>query len=233
MFLDSAASSQEARSPSSMRWITSIPHHLCEMCIAASLSGSSERSTELYDQARAQIAQFIGAPSERNVIFTRGTTESINLVAHGWGRKFLKAGDEVVLTEMEHHSNLVPWQVVAQATGAKLRFVPVREDGTLDLDAYRKLLSRRAKIVAFTHVSNVLGTVNPVKQMVADAHAAGAVALVDSAQGVPHMATSVLDLDCDFLAFSGHKMCGPTGIGVLYGRESLLNDMDPTCPAAR
>ncbi|MFH0953914.1 MAG: cysteine desulfurase [Verrucomicrobiota bacterium] len=223
-YLDNAATTQK---PSAVVCVLCDYYQLCNANVHRSIHYLAEQATQRFEEARKIVARFIGAPSERTVIFTRGTTEGINLVAHGWGRKFLKAGDEIVVTEMEHHSNLVPWQLATQATGAKLRFVPVLEDGTLDLDRYRQLLSKRVKLVAFVHVSNVLGTVNPVKKMVSDAHAAGAVVLVDAAQSVPHRAVDVKDLDCDFLAFSGHKLCGPTGIGVLYGRESLLADMDP------
>ena len=193
-----------------------------------SLHYLAEQATQRFDDARKKMAAFIGAPNTRSVIFTRGTTEGINLVAWSWGRKFLQAGDEIVLTEMEHHSNLVPWQLVAREKGAVLRFVPVLDDGTLDQDAYARLLaSGRVKLAAFTHVSNVLGTINPVKKMTALAHKAGAVVLVDAAQSVPNRAVNVVDIDCDFLAFSGHKMLAPTGIGMLYGRESLLERMDP------
>ena len=185
------------------------------------------QATERFEEARKKIAAFIGAPSERCIIFTRGTTEGVNLVASAWGRKFVRAGDEIIATEMEHHSNLIPWQLLAKEKGAVLKFVPMIENGTLDPSAYAKLLSPRVKLVVFAHISNVLGTVNPVKRMTAAAHQAGALVFVDAAQSVPHLATNVRDLDCDFLAFSGHKMCGPTGIGVLYGRENLLNDMDP------
>ena len=185
------------------------------------------QATEQFEDARRKVAAFVGAPSARSIIFTRGTTEGINLVAAAWGRKFIKPGDEIIATEMEHHSNLIPWQLLAKEKGAVVKYVPVLEDGTLDQAAYRKMLSSRVKLVAFTHVSNVLGTVNPAKEMTAAAHEAGAVVLVDAAQSVPHMAVNVMDLDCDFLAFSGHKMCAPTGIGALYGRESILNEMDP------
>ncbi|MFH0908695.1 MAG: cysteine desulfurase [bacterium] len=187
----------------------------------------AELATESYEEARRKAALFIHAPSERSVIFTRGTTEGINLVAHAWGDTFIHAGVEIVLSEMEHHSNLVPWQLLAKRTGAKLRFIPVLEDGRLDMAAFRNLLSDRVKLVAVTHVSNVLGTINPAKEIVAAAHAAGAKVLIDGAQSVPHMPVDVQDLGCDFLAFSGHKMVGPTGIGVLYVREELQEAMEP------
>lgn len=223
-YLDNAATTQK---PTSVLCALSDYYQLCNANVHRSLHFLAERATRAFERARERIAAFIGAPSPRTVIFTRGATESINLVAYSWARRNLRQGDEIVLTEMEHHSNLVPWQLVAKDTGAQLKFVPVQGDGTLDLDVYRRLLKGRVKLVAFTHVSNVLGTVNPVKEMTAEAHAVGAVVLVDGAQSVPHQPVNVMDLDCDFLAFSGHKMLGPTGIGVLYGRESLLESMDP------
>jgi cysteine desulfurase/selenocysteine lyase len=186
-----------------------------------------EQATVAYEQARRRLADFIHAPTEVGIIFTRNTTESINLVAHGWGRRTLTEGDEIILSVMEHHSNLIPWQLLARATGARLKFVPMLEDGTLDLEEYQALLNPRVKLVAMTHMSNILGTVNPIDQMIAWAHDAGALFLVDGAQSVPHFPVDVESLDCDFLAFSGHKMCGPTGIGVLYGKQSLLEEMDP------
>jgi cysteine desulfurase/selenocysteine lyase len=187
----------------------------------------AEVATEHYEEARRKAAAFINAPSGKTIIFTRGTTEGINLVARSWGDKFIGEGDAIVLTEMEHHSNLVPWQLLAQRRKAKLLFVPVRDDGTLDLDAYAKLLSPRVKLVSVTHASNVLGTVNPVRQIVEAAHRVGAKVLIDGAQSVPHQAVDVQAIGCDFLAFSGHKMVGPTGIGVLYAREELQEAMDP------
>ncbi len=187
----------------------------------------AEEATAAYEDARTKIANFINAPSPRQVIFTRNTTESINLVAYTWGRKNLSSGDTILLTEMEHHSNLVPWQMLAQELDLNLEFIPVLEDGLLDLDAYRSLLERSPKLIGFAHVSNVLGTINPAKEIVALAHQAGALTLIDAAQSVPHIPVNVHDLDVDFLAFSGHKMCGPTGIGVLYGRLDLLENMPP------
>ncbi len=187
----------------------------------------AEEATAAYEAARVNIANFIGAPSWRQVIFTRNTTESINLVAYSWARSTLQAGDIVLLTEMEHHSNLVPWQILAAERGIRLEFVPVTSDGLLDQDAYRRLLELQPKLVSFTHMSNVLGTINPAREMIAAAHQAGAIALVDAAQSAPHMPVDVQDLDADFLAFSAHKMLGPTGIGALYGRESLLAKMPP------
>ena len=187
----------------------------------------AEESTALYEGAREKIAKFINAASSRQIIYTRNTTESINLVAYTWARANLKAGDLVILTEMEHHSNLVPWHMLATERGIELDFIPVTEDGLLDLDAYRKLLARNPKLVSFTHMSNVLGTINPAMEIIRLAHDAGAVTLVDAAQSVPHLAVDVQSLDADFLAFSAHKMCGPTGIGVLYGKANLLESMPP------
>ena len=187
----------------------------------------AEEATALYEQAREKIAKFINAPSARQIIYTRNTTESINLVAYTWARANLKAGDLVILTEMEHHSNLVPWHMLQAERGIELDFIPVTEDGLLDLDAYRSLLARTPKLVAFTHMSNVLGTINPAREIVRLARDAGAVTLVDAAQSVPHFAVDAQALDADFLAFSAHKMCGPTGIGVLYGKAELLEAMPP------
>ncbi len=187
----------------------------------------AEEATTLYEDARERIARFINAPAARQVIYTRNTTESINLVAYSWGRANLQNGNLVIATEMEHHSNLVPWHMLAAERGLRLEFIPVTEDGLLDLDEYRKLLTLGPKLVAFTHMSNVLGTINPAKEIIRLAHEAGAITLLDGAQSVPHFAVDVQDLDVDFLAFSAHKMVGPTGIGVLYGKKSLLDAMPP------
>jgi cysteine desulfurase/selenocysteine lyase len=187
----------------------------------------AELATESYEEARRKAAAFIHAPDARGIIFTRGTTEGINLVAHAWGDSFVRSGDEIILSEMEHHSNLVPWQLLAKRSGAKLRFIPVLDDGQLDMTAYHNLLSNKVKLVAVTQMSNVLGTINPAKEIVAAAHAAGAKVLLDGAQSVPHLPVDVQDLGCDFLAFSGHKMVGPTGIGILYAREELQEAMEP------
>jgi len=187
----------------------------------------AEEATAQYEQAREKVAKFINAPTSRQVIFTRNTTEAINLVAYTWARAHLQRGDRILLTEMEHHSNLVPWIMLQDERGIELDFIPVTEDGLLDLDAYRALLSRTPKLVAFTHMSNVLGTVNPAAEIIRLAHQAGAVTLLDGAQSVPHLAVDVQALDADFLAFSAHKMCGPTGIGALYGKLELLEAMPP------
>lgn len=187
----------------------------------------AEEATAMYEGAREKIAKFINAASSREIIYTRNTTESINLVAYSWARANLKAGDLVILTEMEHHSNLVPWHMLQAERGIELDFIPVTDDGVLDLEAYRTLLARTPKLVSFTHMSNVLGTINPAAAIIGMAHAAGAIVMVDGAQSVPHLTVDVQALDADFYAFSAHKMCGPTGIGVLYGKSVLLDAMPP------
>ena len=187
----------------------------------------SEQATHAYEGTRARVKAFVNAAADREILFVRGTTEGINLVAQSYGRAFLKAGDEIIISGMEHHSNIVPWQVVCEATGAVLRVIPITDEGELDMEAYAGLLGPRTKLVAIVHVSNALGTINPVKAMIAMAHRHGAVALVDGAQAAPHLAVDVRDLDCDFYAFSGHKLLGPTGIGVLYGKAALLERMPP------
>jgi cysteine desulfurase / selenocysteine lyase len=187
----------------------------------------SSRATEAYEKSRQHVASYLGTASADEIVFTRGTTESINLVAQAWGGKFLRDGDVVLLTEMEHHSNLVPWQLLAARTGAQLRFVPVCDDGTLALDRLSSLLTPEVKLFAFTHVSNSLGTINPVRELCEKARAVDALTLVDAAQSAGHMPINVRELGCDFLAFSGHKMCGPTGIGALYGRAEILDSMPP------
>jgi cysteine desulfurase/selenocysteine lyase len=187
----------------------------------------SETATAAFDAARRTVQHFIHAREEREVIFTSGTTDSINLVMHGWGRKFIQAGDEIIISVLEHHSNIVPWHMLCAEKGATLKVVPINDAGELQLDAYAALFSERTRLVTLGHVSNALGSINPVKQMVAMAHAQGVPVLLDGAQAVPHLQVDVQDLDCDFYAFSGHKLCGPTGIGVLYGRAALLEEMQP------
>ncbi len=186
-----------------------------------------EEATRAYEETRTKVASFIGASSPEEIIFTSGTTDSINLAASSFSREFIKPGDEIILTEMEHHSNLVPWQIQAEQSGAILKFIPVSETGELDLQALDSLWSEKTRLLALTHMSNVLGTVNPVKKITAEAHARGVRVLVDAAQSVPHMRVDVQDLDCDLLAFSGHKMYGPTGTGVLYGKRELLEKLPP------
>jgi cysteine desulfurase / selenocysteine lyase len=187
----------------------------------------SEQATAAYDAVREKTARFLNARSSSEVIFTRGTTDSINLVAQSYGRSFLRAGDEILITGMEHHSNIVPWQLAAEQTGAVLRAVPITDSGELDLAAFGRLLGDRTRLVSIVHLSNALGTINPVKEMIAAAHDRGVPVMVDGAQSAPHLGVDVQDLDCDFFAFSGHKVYGPTGVGVLYGKASLLERMPP------
>ncbi|SFW24931.1 cysteine desulfurase [Nitrosovibrio sp. Nv17] len=187
----------------------------------------SETATAEYEEARCKLQRFIHAREAREIIFTSGTTDAINLVMHGYGRRFIGAGDEIILTTLEHHSNIVPWQMLAEEKGARIRVVPVNDAGELLVDQYEALFSERTRLVGVLHVSNALGTINPIKSMVAYAHAHGVPVLVDGAQGAPHMNVDVQDLDCDFYTFSGHKMCGPTGIGILYGKAELLERMQP------
>jgi cysteine desulfurase/selenocysteine lyase len=187
----------------------------------------SSRATEAYEKARQRLADYIGAVSAHEIVFTRGTTESINLVAQAWGGKFLRANDVILLTEMEHHSNLVPWQLLAERSGARLRFVPVRDDGTLGLDQLPSLLTPEVKLFGFTHISNSLGTINPAAELCRQAREVGALTLIDAAQSAGHLPINVQELGCDFLAFSGHKMCAPTGIGALYTRAKVLDSIPP------
>lgn len=223
-YLDSAASSQMPR-----QVIDRVSHyHQAEHSnIHRAVHYLSEKATAEYEGARKKIRRFINAAQDKEIIYTRGTTSAINLVAHGFGRAFVKAGDEIVVSHLEHHSNIVPWQMLCEEKGARLRVIPISDSGELLLDEYRKLLGPKTRLVAVTHVSNALGSINPVKDMIAIAHEHGVPVLVDGAQAVPHMKVDVQDLDCDFYAFSGHKMCGPTGIGVLYGKASWLEKMQP------
>src|SRR4030042_5358539 len=187
----------------------------------------AEEATSGYENARQRVAEFINAPSARELSFTRNTTESINLIALTWGRTYLKEDDLVILTEMEHHSNLVPWQMLSAEKGLRLEFIPVTPDGLLDLEIYRKLLEQTPRLVSFTPMSNVLGTINPAKEIIQLAHQAGAITIIDGAQSVPHFPVDVQELNSDFMAFSAHKLCGPPGVGVLYGKAELLNAMPP------
>jgi cysteine desulfurase/selenocysteine lyase len=224
VYLDNAATSQKPRQviDAISRFYTSENAN-----IHRGLHYLSERATSAYDAAREKVARFLGAGSPSEIVFTRGTTEAINLVAQSWGRSNLRPGDDVLVTEMEHHANLVPWQVVCEQTGATFRAVPITDRGELDLDAFDRLLTDRTRLFAVGHVSNALGTVNPVRDLAARARARGAVVLVDGAQSAPHMAIDVSALGCDFFACSGHKLFGPTGIGVLYGRKAILDGMPP------
>jgi cysteine desulfurase/selenocysteine lyase len=224
IYLDSAATSQKPRQV--IEAMSAYYEHQ-NANIHRGIHRLAEEATESYESAREKVTKFIGARSPRQVIFTRNTTESINLVAYAWGRANLEKGDLIVLTEMEHHSNIVPWQILAKERGVRLAFVEVTEEGLLDLSSFHDLLEDKPRLVAFTHMSNMLGTINPVKEMTRLAHETGAVVLIDGAQSVPHLPVNVSDVDADFYAFSAHKMCGPTGIGVLYGREDLLEEMPP------
>lgn len=225
VYLDNAASSQKPESVLNAlddyyRWHNANVHR--------GIHTLSQEATKLYEGARKKVARFIGAERASEIIWTRGTTESINLVAFSWGRKFLQPGDEILITELEHHSNIVPWQLLAQATGAELKYVPVRRhDHLLGTDDFERMITPRTRLVALTQMSNVVGTILPVKEIAEIAHRQGAVVLVDGAQSVPHLPVDVVDLDIDFMAFSSHKMLGPTGVGVLYGRTEILETMDP------
>lgn len=224
IYFDSAATSQK---PKSVIDAMSDYYLLHNANIHRGVHTLAEEATDLYEKARIKVSNFINAKHASEIVYTRNTTESINLVANTWGRSELNSGDLVLLTEMEHHSNLVPWQMLAKEKDLDLEFVPVLDDGNLDLKAYENFLLRRPRMVAFTHMSNVLGTINPVKMMTEMAHRYGAIVLVDGAQSVPHLPVDVQDLDVDFYAFSGHKMLGPTGIGILFGKKSLLEEIPP------
>ena len=187
----------------------------------------SETATAEYEKSRHKLKNFINANEDREVIFTSGTTDAINLVAHGYGRKFISSGDEIILTVLEHHSNIVPWQMLAEENGVKIRVVPINDAGELLIDEYKKLFNKNTKLVGVTHVSNAIGTINPIKEMIEFAHNHGVPVLVDGAQAAPHMKIDVQELDCDFYTFSAHKLCGPTGIGILYGKANQLNRMNP------
>jgi len=224
VYLDSAASSQK---PAVVIEAMNDYYRGYHSNVHRGIHRLSEDATNAYEDARQRIARFINAPDSSQILFVRNATEGFNLVAYSWGRTNIQAGDEILLTEMEHHANLVPWQLLAQEKGAIIRYVPFHVDGTLDLTHLSELLTERTKLFSFTAVSNVFGTINPARQLVQAAHEVGALAMVDAAQSVPHLPVDVQSLDCDFLAFSGHKMCGPTGIGVLYGRRELLEAMPP------
>ena len=224
VYLDSAASSQK---PSQVIHAISRFYETEYANVHRGIHTLAEEATAAFESAREKVARFVGAESPRQLIFTRNATEAINLVAHSWGRANLQDGDRVLLTQMEHHSNIVPWQMLAAELGFTIDYAPMTEDHRIDLERYGQMLEQGPKLVGFTQMSNVLGTINPVAQMTEMAHGAGAVVLVDGAQSVPHMAVNVAELDVDFLVFSAHKMCGPTGIGALYGRRELLEEMPP------
>ncbi|MHC1771557.1 MAG: cysteine desulfurase [Flexilinea sp.] len=223
-YLDSAATSQK---PESVIQSMDIYYRTINANIHRGIYHIAEEATAAHENARDKVRAFINAGSTREIIFTRNTTESINLVAYTWGRQMLKKGDVIILTEMEHHANLIPWQILAAEKEITLEFIPVKEDGQLDLSEYSRLLKLHPKLVSMSGMSNVIGTVPPIKQMAAEAHEAGALFLVDGAQMVPHIKVDIQDIDADFFAFSAHKMLGPTGIGVLYGKEKLLAAMPP------
>jgi cysteine desulfurase/selenocysteine lyase len=224
VYLDNAASSQKPRQVIEAMTEYYQNYHAN---VHRGIHRLSEEATNRYEGAREKVARFINAPDASQIIWLRNATEGFNLVAYTWGRINIQAGDEILLTEMEHHANLVPWQMLAEEKGAVLRFIPFKENGTLDLTDLPSLLTEKTKLFSFTAMSNVFGTITPVKELVKAGHDVGAVVMVDAAQSVPHQPVDVQDLDCDFLAFSGHKMCGPTGIGVLYGKRELLEAMPP------
>ncbi|MCP3777077.1 cysteine desulfurase [Paenibacillus sp. MZ03-122A] len=224
VYLDNAATSQKP-----LAVIEAIKHYYeyDNSNVHRGVHTLGSRATDAYEGAREKVARFLNAKRSQEIIFTRGTTTALNLVASSYGRANCKEGDEIVITQMEHHSNLIPWQQVAKATGATLKYIPLQEDGSVDLADVENTITENTKIVAIAHVSNVLGVVNPVKEIAAIAHRKGAVIVIDGAQSTPHMKVDVQDIDADFYAFSGHKMCAPTGIGALYGKKALLENMEP------
>ncbi|MET3210188.1 UNVERIFIED_CONTAM: cysteine desulfurase/selenocysteine lyase [Paenibacillus sp. PvR008] len=224
VYLDNAATSQKP-----LAVIEAIKHYYeyDNSNVHRGVHTLGSRATDAYEGAREKVARFLNAKRSQEIIFTRGTTTALNLVASSYGRANCQEGDEIVITQMEHHSNLIPWQQVAKATGATLKYIPLQEDGSVDLADVENTITENTKIVAIAHVSNVLGVVNPIKEIAAIAHRKGAIIVVDGAQSTPHMKVDVQDIDADFYAFSGHKMCGPTGIGALYGKKALLENMEP------
>ena len=223
-YLDNAASSQRPRAV--IDAISRYYEH-SHANVHRGVHALSQEATDLFEGAREKVRGFVNAASTREIVFVRGTTEAVNLVAQSWGRPRLQPGDEIVVSHLEHHANIVPWQMLCEQTGARLRVIPMTRSGELDFDAYRALLGPRTRLLALTHVSNALGTVVPVREYIAEARRHGIAVLLDGAQAVPHMQVDVQSLDCDFYCFSAHKMCGPTGIGVLYGRETMLRAMPP------
>jgi cysteine desulfurase/selenocysteine lyase len=224
VYLDSAATSQK---PEHVLEVVRKYYDLDNSNVHRGVHTLGNRATDSYEGAREKIRKFINANSTEEIIYTRGTTTSLNTVASGYGRQTIQEGDEIVITYMEHHSNLIPWQQLAKEKNAVLKYIDLQEDGTISLDTVKETITPKTKIVAMTMASNVLGTINPIKEVAEIAHENGAIIVVDAAQAAPHMPIDVQDLDCDFLAFSGHKMCGPTGIGVLYGKKALLEKMEP------
>lgn len=224
VYLDSSATSQK---PVAVIEAIDEYYRLHNSNVHRGVHTLGSRATDLYEGAREKVRRFINANTQKEIIFNRGTTTAINIVAQSYGLTHVKEGDEIVITEMEHHSNIIPWQQVAKRTGAKLKFIPLQANGTIKLEDARKTITNKTKIVAIAHVSNVLGTINPVKEITKIAHENEAVILIDGAQAVPHMQVDVQDINCDFYAFSGHKMLGPTGIGVLFGKQALLEEMEP------
>jgi cysteine desulfurase / selenocysteine lyase len=224
VYLDNAASSQMPQSV-----IDSIVHYHSHYHsnVHRGVHTLSQEATDAYENVRFKIQKFLGAKDHREIIYTYGTTDSINLVTQSYGRTFLKKGDEIMISNMEHHANIVPWDMLAREIGAKIVVIPITDAGEIDMEAYRSLFTDKTKVVAVNHVSNALGTINPIKEMVSIARKHGAITVVDGAQAVPHMEVDVVDLDCDFYAFSGHKMCGPTGVDALYGKLELLEQMPP------
>lgn len=224
IYLDSAASSQKPR-----QVVDAISHFYYHdyANIHRGVYELAQRSTSIYEETRGKVKDFIHAANNEEIIYVRGTTEGINLIAQSYGRTFLQAGDEIILSELEHHSNIVPWYLLAQQIGVVLKVIPVTDNGEIDLQAYRNLFTTKTKLVAISHASNALGTINPVKEMTSIAHEHGAVVVIDGAQSIPHLPVNVTDIDCDFYVFSGHKMYGPTGIGIVYGKKALLDAMPP------
>ena len=224
VYLDNAATTQRPRQVIQALVDTYEKHYAN---VHRGIHWLSDQSTDLYEEARCKVQRFLGVEQPHEVIFTTGATAGINLVARSWGDSQVRAGDEILLSVMEHHSNLVPWQQLSERTGCQLRHIPITDDGQLMLDEFDQLLNERTRLVAITAVSNVLGTINPLPEIIGRAHQAGALVLVDAAQSVPHMTTDLRALDADFLVFSGHKMLGPSGVGILYGKEALLDAMPP------
>ena len=224
VYLDNAATSQK---PKQVIEILDAYYRETNSNIHRGVHTLSEKATAIYEEVRGKVKEFINADTTKEIVFVRGATEGINLVAQSFGRNTLKAGDEIIITELEHHSNIVPWQILSEQTGATLKYIPINDAGELILEEYEELLSDKTRIVAVGHISNALGTINPIKTIIDKAHAVGAKVIVDGAQAVPHIQVDVKELDCDFYVFSGHKLFGPTGIGVLYGKEAILESMPP------